>query len=112
VAGDIFVCASKSETQGMIITEAMYMGLPIVAVKAPGINSLVENGRNGILVTEDKNEFILAVEKLIGDENLRKKMGEESAKIAREKYTSKICADKMLEVYKNAIRENDTTNKA
>ena len=48
-AGDIFVYASKSETQGMIITEAMYMGLPIVAVKATGIESLVENNVNGIL---------------------------------------------------------------
>jgi len=103
VAGDIFVYASKSETQGMIITEAMYVGLPIVAVKAPGIESLVENNRNGILTAERKDEFVLAVEKLIADEGLRKKMGEESAKIAREKYTSKICAQKLLEVYKTLI---------
>lgn len=103
-AGDIFVYASKSETQGMIITEAMYIGLPIVAVKAPGIESLVENNENGILVSEDKKEFIEATEKLIADENLRRKMAEKSAKIAREKYTSKICAQKMLEVYKSLLK--------
>lgn len=101
-AGDIFVYASKSETQGMIITESMYSGLPIVALNASGISSLVENNRNGLLVSE--KEFKLAVEKLIGDSELRKKMGEESARIAREKYTSRICAQKMLEVYKEAIK--------
>ena len=122
-AGDIFVYASKSETQGMIITEAMYMGLPIVAIKATGIESLVENNVNGILISEDspseiasstlsakadisrgKDEFISAVKKLIADKDLRKKMAEESARIVREKYTSKICTEKMLEVYDEVIK--------
>jgi glycosyltransferase involved in cell wall biosynthesis len=103
-AGDIFVYASKSETQGMIITEAMYMGLPIVAVKATGIESLVENNVNGILISEGKNEFISVVKKLIANKDLRAKMSLASARIAREKYTSKICAAKMLEVYKEVIK--------
>ena len=103
-AGDIFVYASKSETQGMIITEAMYMGLPIVAIKAPGIESLVKNDANGILTAESRGEFILAIKKLIENKDLREKMSLESARIAREKYTSKICADKMLEVYAEAIK--------
>jgi glycosyltransferase involved in cell wall biosynthesis len=103
-AGDIFVYASKSETQGMIITEAMYMGLPIVAVKATGIESLVENNVNGILTSEDKNEFILAVKNLIEKRDLRERMSLESARIVREKYTSKICAEKMLTVYNEAIK--------
>jgi glycosyltransferase involved in cell wall biosynthesis len=105
-AGDIFICASKSETQGMNVSEAMYSGLPIVAVEAPGSSSLVENGRNGMLTAEDKEEFIGAVEKLVGDKNLRKNMGEESARLAREKYTSKICADKMLDLYRSLIGGN------
>jgi glycosyltransferase involved in cell wall biosynthesis len=67
----------------------MYAGLPIVAVKAPGIESLVENNINGILISEDKDELILAVKKLVESKELREKMAEESARIAREKYTSK-----------------------
>jgi 1,2-diacylglycerol 3-alpha-glucosyltransferase len=112
-AGDVFVYASKSETQGMIITEAMYMGLPIVAVKAPGIESLVENNVNGILTPENKSEFIKAVERIIADENLRKKMAAESARITKEKYTSKISAEKLLQVYAEAIgkKKKDRNNK-
>ena len=88
----------------MIITEAMHMGLPIVAIKATGIESLVENNVNGILTSENKSEFVSAVKKMIADKDLREKMSLESARISREKYTSKICAQKMLEVYDEAIK--------
>ena len=108
-AGDIFVYASKSETQGMIITEAMYMSLPIVAVKATGIESLVENNVNGILTTEIEGEFADAVLKLVENADLRKKFSENAKKIAREKYTSKICAEKMLKVYAEAIEHKKQT---
>jgi 1,2-diacylglycerol 3-alpha-glucosyltransferase len=103
-AGDIFVYASKSETQGMVLSEAMYMGLPIVAVNAPGASSLVINNQTGILTREDKIEFSGAVQKLIKDQELRLKFSEEAKKIAREKYTSKVCAKQMLEAYIQAIK--------
>lgn len=102
-AADIFVYASKSETQGMIITEAMYCGLPIVAVNATGICDLVENDINGFLVPESETEFAGAVDKLVNDSELRNKFSQESARIAREKYTSTVCASKMLEIYQKAI---------
>lgn len=102
-AGDIFVYASKSETQGMIVSEAMYCGLPIVAVNATGICDLVENNINGFLVPENDQDFINAVERLAVDKELRSRFGKESAKIARGKYTDKICAEKMLELYRKTI---------
>lgn len=122
-AGDIFVYASKSETQGMILTEAMYMGLPIVAVRATGAIDHIENGKTGILVSEDspseisatadsgkaaisrgKEEFKQAVARLIKNEDLRRQIGEAAKKVAQEKYTAEICAKKMLEVYEEAIK--------
>ena len=121
-AGDIYVGASQSETQGMNLSEAMYMGLPIVAVKATGTNSLVKNGENGLLVAENspreiaslslsakadisqgKNEFSEAVEKLINDSDLRKRMSLSSAKIAKENFTDEVCAKKMLKIYESLI---------
>jgi len=105
-AGDIFVYASKSETQGMVLTEAMYAGLPIVAVRAMGVKDIVENNKTGYLVGENKQEFSIAVQKLIDDEYLRKKFGEEGKKVTREKYTSEVCAKKMLEIYEKVIKYN------
>lgn len=105
--GDIFVYASKSETQGMVLTEAMYSGLPIVAVRATGVKDIVEDGQTGFLVREDKKEFSNTVQKLIDDESLRKKFGEKAEEIAKAKYTSKICAEKMIEVYEKAIERGN-----
>jgi len=105
-AGDIFIYASKSETQGMIVSEAMYCGLPIIAVNATGICDLVQNNVNGFLVPENENAFSIAVEKLIKDSELRKKFSEESRRIARENFTDKICAEKMLAVYNKLVASN------
>jgi glycosyltransferase involved in cell wall biosynthesis len=102
-AGDIYVGASQSETQGMNVSEAMYMGLPIVAVKATGTDSLVKNGENGILVSENAKEFSRAMEKLIADNDLRRSMSLASARIARENFTDEVCSRKMLEIYKKLV---------
>lgn len=105
-AGDIFVHASKSETQGMILTEAMFMGLPIVAVSATGACDLVENNQTGFLVAENEREFAQAVEELISNKELRKKFALRSVAIAREKYTAQVCAKKMLDLYRDVIGRN------
>ena len=102
-AGDIFVYASKSETQGMVLTEAMYSGLPVVAVRATGVRDIIEDGKFGFLIAENKAEFSEAVQKLIDDESLRRGFSEKARQAAREKYTAEVCAEKMLEVYKKVI---------
>jgi 1,2-diacylglycerol 3-alpha-glucosyltransferase len=122
-AGDMFVYGSKSETQGMIISEAMYMGLPVVAVSATGIVDQVRDGETGFLVAEDspcgiattslpysgipqgENKFTEAVEKLIIDENLRKKFGEAGKQIAHESMTSSKCTEKLLKIYWGTIEK-------
>ena len=105
-AADIFVYGSKSETQGMVVSEAMYCGLPIVAVNATGTSSLVLNNGNGFLVSENEEEFAAAVIKLIEDKDLRQKFGETSARIARIKFTSDVCAEEVLKVYGQVMAED------
>jgi glycosyltransferase involved in cell wall biosynthesis len=102
-AADIFVYASKSETQGMILTEAMYMGVPVVAVQATGVKDLVINQVTGLLVKEDKNQFVSAVQRLLDDRELRARFSENAKAIASQNYTASVCAGKMLAVYQKAI---------
>ena len=45
--------ASKSETQGIVLEEAMAAGNPIVAVRASGVEDVVKNGINGYMTEED-----------------------------------------------------------
>jgi len=51
-AMDLFAFASTSETQGMVLTEAMAAGLPVVALDAPGVREVVKDGYNGRLLPE------------------------------------------------------------
>jgi glycosyltransferase involved in cell wall biosynthesis len=51
-AMDLFAFASTSETQGMVLTEAMAAGLPVVALDAPGAREVVRDQKNGRLLQE------------------------------------------------------------
>jgi len=52
-AMDVFAFASKSETQGMVLTEAMAGGVPVVALDASGVREVVNNGHNGRLLYDE-----------------------------------------------------------
>ena len=57
-AMDIFAFTSKSETQGMVLTEAMAAELPVVALDASGAREVVQNEKNGrLLPNEDVDAF-------------------------------------------------------
>jgi len=49
-AMDVFAFASRSETQGLVVAEAMAAGLPAVALNAPGVREVVRNDKNGYLL--------------------------------------------------------------
>lgn len=100
---DIFVYASKSETQGMVIAEAMYSGAAIVAVEATGISDFVINGTNGFLVQQNEEEFSVAVRKIIDNQEVRKNFSNDAKKRIRDNYTAQFCAKKLLEIYAKAI---------
>ncbi len=101
-ASDIFVYASLSETQGIMITEAMASGLPVVAVKAPGAMDLIDSGVDGILSPEIEEAFITRVETLINNLKKRKQIAEQAVKSA-ENVSVKNCVDKLEAVYKQYV---------
>ncbi|MCB1671934.1 MAG: glycosyltransferase [Gammaproteobacteria bacterium] len=75
VAMNVFAFSSHSETQGMVLTEAMAAGVPVVALDASGAREVVRDRVNGrLLVKEDERDFAAAlnwVRKLKGDERNR-----------------------------------------
>jgi len=75
-AADLFLFASATETQGIVILEAFAGGTPVAAVDAPGVRDLVENGRNGILTAQDPYVFAQKLEELAGDTQLQSRMAE------------------------------------
>ncbi len=110
-ASDIFVYASESETQGMVITEAMCAGLPIVAVNATGVRDQVKVHQTGFLVVKEKHAFVRAVEKLSDDPVKRKGFGERAKKIAWKKYTVAVSAQQMIDLYHQTIKKYNKKKK-
>lgn len=82
-AGRIFVFSSLTETQGLGALEAMVMGLPVVALKATGIEDLLENNKGGFLIEQkDTDKFAQVVIKLLEDTRLHGLKSEEARRRA------------------------------
>ncbi|MCA9213249.1 MAG: glycosyltransferase [Planctomycetales bacterium] len=63
-AMDIFAFASHSETQGMVLTEAMAASTPVVAVDAPGVREVLCDSKNGFMISDDnRSQFVRALER-------------------------------------------------
>lgn len=73
--GHLFVFASKSETQGMVILEAMAAGMPVVAIRSSGIDDVIDEGVNGFKTPENQQLWQAEVKKLLCDVELRNQMG-------------------------------------
>lgn len=102
-AGTVFVTASETETQGIVLIEAAATGLPLIAVDAGAVGELCRNRKNGILCPVGDVEAISrAIYKMLTDKALRQKYGRESLEIAKKHDLSRTLA-RFIEIYKEAI---------
>ncbi|MEX2529539.1 MAG: glycosyltransferase [Gemmatimonadota bacterium] len=81
---DVFVFASTTETQGMVVLEAMAAGLPVVAVRASGIDDFVQDGITGYKTRPDRTEWAHRVRSVLTDGERRESMGRAAREVARE----------------------------
>jgi glycosyltransferase involved in cell wall biosynthesis len=99
-AADVFVFASRTETQGVCIAEALAAGLPCVVVGAMGAGEAIENEAEGFVVPPHDARFCDATQRLILDDDLRARMSE----AARQKANSlslQNSAGKLLDLYQH-----------
>ena len=85
-AGDIFVSASTSETQGLTYMEAMASGLPILCRYDKCLDNVVVQGRNGYTYS-NKEEFQTYLSRLYTDKTLREQIGAEAEKTMKLKFS-------------------------
>lgn len=107
--GNVFVTASKSETQGLTVVEAISSSLPVVAVKDDSfVNSVIEDF-NGFVFTDDE-KYINSISKLYEDKELYNRLSNQS-RLLSEDFSSEYFALKVLKVYETAIENYKKDNK-
>jgi 1,2-diacylglycerol 3-alpha-glucosyltransferase len=98
-AMDVFAFSSKSETQGMVLAEAMAARTPVIALDGPGVRDVL-NETNGRLLPADApvEDFAAALNALTSNKAALQALGE-SARLSVRNYSVVACADRLLSLY-------------
>lgn len=99
-AGDLFVFASRTETQGMVIAEALAAGMPAIALDAPGICDLLQEEQNGRILpaAADEETFAQAIAQALRDKTSLARW-RRGARKSVENFDMPILAQKLHEAY-------------
>jgi 1,2-diacylglycerol 3-alpha-glucosyltransferase len=105
-AADAFVFASRTETQGLVLLEAMAAGLPVVALAEMGTVDIL-GARQGALVPDDNPAaFAQVLAGLLGDAGLRARLSAEGRAYASE-WSDTTLAGRMAALYRQIVAEHD-----
>ncbi len=103
-AADFFVTASISEVHPLTVIEAMAAGLPIAAIRSPGISDSVENGKTGFLAEDPSRGLEVAMSALAASKELRQMMGA-AAREASSRYDIGLTAAQTVALYERLREE-------
>ena len=103
-AGDIFVNASTSETQGLTYMEAMSSGLPVLCREDECLKNVIEPGVNGFMFA-DREDFLEKLRLLMSDDELCRTIGENATKSMIEQFSIESFTHSCERVYEHSINE-------
>jgi glycosyltransferase involved in cell wall biosynthesis len=98
-AAQVFVFASRTETQGLVLLEAMAQGAPVVSTAELGTKSILGNDAGAIVVAEKVDEFAAAVVRVLNTPALRERLSAQGRAHARS-WSSLAMARKVADVYR------------
>jgi glycosyltransferase involved in cell wall biosynthesis len=110
-AADIFVFASKSETQGLVLLEAMAQGTAVVAIAELGTKSILIEGEGVLIAKDDINDFADKVSILLSDAPKRQMIGEKGRQYAQEKWGAGVLAKKVAKFYKSTTNQKSSLSR-
>lgn len=108
-AADIFTFASVTETQGLVLNEAMQYGIPAIAVDAGGAAEAIISGENGFATKNDETSLAESVLQVLSDDDLYGRLCAGAERIAKLNTPEAMC-NHVVEVYKLAIDQGRTRN--
>lgn len=105
-AADAFVFASRTETQGLVLLEAMALGLPVISTAVMGTRDIVGPRRGALVPRDDEADFAASVVYFVGDPALRARLAQEAVAYARE-WQADALAVRMAVLYRDIVSSNE-----
>lgn len=101
-SADAFVFPSLTETQGLVVCEALSVGLPVVAVRAAGTPEVVDDGVDGLLTDNSVDDFADATCRIISDSSLRERLSQGGLMNAP-RFSTETMAERFESLYQSLI---------
>ena len=103
-AMDCFAFASQTETQGIVLAEAMAAGNPVVALDGSGVREIVRDGENGCLLPANASpdQFCQALLRIVSRPAIRRGMAA-SARLSAQEYDTARCTGQMIACYTELV---------
>ena len=97
-AAEAFVFASRTETQGLVLLEAMAQGTPVVSTAELGTRSILVPGSGALVVPEEREAFAAAVVRVLSEPLLHQELSQRGRVYART-WSSTAMAQRLAELY-------------
>lgn len=101
-AGDAFVFTSKTETQGLVLLEAMALGVPVVSLAEMGTKDLLLERRGALVAEDDPDDFATKCLDLLRDPRLRARLAAEGPLVAAD-WSAAQMAGRLEALYRNLL---------
>lgn len=101
-AGDVFVFSSRTETQGLVVLEAMALGVPVVSIAEMGTRDILRANKGALVADHDVQDFAAKTRRLLLDSGLRVRLQTEGRTHAKD-WSAEALAARMLDFYRETI---------
>jgi glycosyltransferase involved in cell wall biosynthesis len=108
-SADAFVLSSYHENFGLAVAEAMQAGLPVIVSDKVGLSSLVYKSGSGLVTKCSPDHIASGLLRMAEEEPLRRKMGENGKRLAKQQFDWNTIAKQMVAVYDDVTRESKAT---
>lgn len=102
-AADVFAFASMTETQGLVVLEAMSHGLPALVVQGGGAGEAVVDGENGYVLRNEPDDFARGIGHTLANEDAYRRLSERARETARRSSVA-ATTDRVLDVYQDVLQ--------
>ena len=102
-AADVFVFASRTETQGLVLLESLALGVPVVSTAVLGTKEVLRNAAGAIAVAENVTEFTSAVVEVLTQPALRAALANAGRQFVAQNWSSLEMAKRLAQLYDEIV---------